>query len=272
LPVGPYISPTSGFSTASDAELRAVPASLANVGGTAAPATAATPPDESIPYWLDPAQPGLPGVAVGLGPSSVTRLESGALPTSPSPPAAFAQPTEPNLRTLPATANGVAGIAPSAEGGGSSEPFSFRPVLVPATPISQPSAGTSAAGGLPEPAPTTGLSTQTTAPQSVTTDLAPVEQTIPAHGKGFEQATGPSANSVLYFLEEAGQTTSFEAPDFAFDPFGFPAATALEFGEFPFDSRNPNAANRPDSLPAELQSPRSPSHDSAGAAISQGDF
>ena len=141
LPAAPYASPTSGFSPPSDAELRAAPASLSSVGGVAPPTTAAAPPDESPLYFLDPAQPGLPGTAVGFGPSSATRIESGAVPTAPSPPSGIAQPAEPNLRSLPATAGGAAALTPTTAGTvPAAAPYSFRPELVPA-PTSTPPAG-----------------------------------------------------------------------------------------------------------------------------------
>lgn len=231
-PVAPYVSPTSGFSPPSDAELRAAPASLSSVGGVPSPGTAAAPPDESLPYFLDPAQPGMPGTAVGLGPASATRIESGAMPTAPSPPSAFAQPAEPNLRSIPATAGGAAGIAPTTTTGKSTVlPFSFHPELVPATT-------TLGAGGSTPP---TAISSADL-PQSA--DSQPVDDTA-----SIPTAAVPASNPLLpvspplptapayYFVDEASvpnPTTGIGS----FDPFGFAdSATGAELGDFPFDSR-----------------------------------
>jgi hypothetical protein len=234
LPVAPYVSPTSGFSPPGEADLRPVPASLASVGGLAHPATAATPPPESLPYFLDPAQPGLPGTAVGLAPSSATRLEAGAMPTAPSPPSAFAQPAEPNLRSVP-VASGLASTLPG--NAPASGPYSFRPELVAAptetTPAGSPASAVSSPA-LPQPAssPTPALAT------------TPAVEAEPSGYAGAIPAASPPGAS-FYFLEEASNpfldaaVAHIEGP---FDPFGFPAVvSALEFGAYPFDSRASNA-------------------------------
>lgn len=252
LPVAPYVSPTSGFSPPSDAELRAAPASLSSVGGVAPPTTAAAPPDESPLYFLDPAQPGLPGTAVGLGPSSATRVEAGAMPTAPSPPSAFAQPAEPNLRSLPATADAGAGFAPSLPAGGASAelPYGFRPELVPA-----PAATTAPVGGAATTVPPTTLPQEAGSlqPAAATPPTAAVPA-AEANPRGFTggpslppQAAGQPGSS-LYFLEEANGLPAAPkaAPDFDFDLFGFPAGVSeLEFGAYPFDSRAVHASPPP---------------------------
>lgn len=244
LALAPYVSPTSGFSPASDAELRATPASLSSVGGAVHPSTAAAPPDESPLYLLDPAQPGLPGTAVGLVPSSATRIESGAMPTAPSPPSGIAQPAEPSLRSIPATAGGAAALAPTTTGSLSETfPFSFRPELVPApTP---PSVG----GATPTHSiPSAAL------PQDASSQLAIDESAIPTTaGPSVEAASpvsaplsaSPATASPFYFLNEA--TRPYPATGLAdFDPFGFPGlVTELELGAFPFDSRLKDAPANP---------------------------
>lgn len=254
LPVAPYVSPTSGFSPPSDAELRSAPASLSSVGGVASPTTAATPAGESDYYFLDPAQPGLPGPAVGIGPSAATRLEAGAMPTAPSPPSAFAQPAEPNLRALPATADAGVGFAPSLPAGGTSAgiPYSFRPELVPA-PTATPPAGGSAT---PTPVPPAALPQEAGSlpPAAATPPPAAAVPAVETDPRGFTggpglppQAAGQPGAS-FYFLEEAngfpGEPKA--APDFNFDPFGFPAGVSeLEFGAYPFDSRAAHASPLP---------------------------
>ncbi len=273
LLVAPYVSPTSGFSPPSDAELRSAPASLASVGGLASPATAATPPAESSFYFLDPAQPGLTGPAVGLGPSSATRLEAGAMPTAPSPPSAFAQPAEPDLRSSPATASAATVFAPSLPSGVPAEgPYAFRPELVPAPTGGTPPTGGASAhppipircsgpGGTP---PTGGASAPTAVPPATlpqgagslpppaaTPPLAAAAPSVESDPRGFTggpglplQAAGQPGSS-FYFLGEANPflEEAKAAPDF--DPFGFPAVVSEpEFGEYPFDSRA-NASPRP---------------------------
>jgi len=241
LPVAPYVSPTSGFSPPGDVDLRPAPASLASTGGLAAPTAAATPPPESPPYFLDPAQPGLPGTAVGLGPSSATRLEAGAMPTAPSPPSAFAQPAEPNLRTLPATTD-VAPALPS--GVPASGPYSFRPELVPAPTATAPAG--SAATPTPVPPATLPQETGTLPAAAATPPLAataPRAETDPRGlpgGPGLPPAAAGQSGTSFYFLDEANRHSdgAKAAPDFHFDPFGFPAVVSeLEFGAYPFDSR-----------------------------------
>jgi len=252
LPVAPYVSPTSGFYLPGEADSRPVPASLASAGGLASPTTAATPPDTSPLYFLDPAQPGLPGTAVGLGPSSASRLEAGAMPTAPSPPSAIAQPAEPNLRTLPATADAATGLAPSLPAGSTSgaAPYSFRPELVPAATATPP------AGGAATPVPPATLPQEAGSlpPAAATPPAAAVAPSAEADPRGFTGGPGLPAQaasqpgSSFYFLEETNPflADAKAAPDLPFDPFGFPAGVSeLEFGAYPFDSRAANAAPRP---------------------------
>jgi len=248
LPVAPYVSPTSGFSPASDAELRSVPASLASVGGVAPPSTAATPPDESPLYFLDPAQPGLPGTTVGFGPSSATRVESGAMPTTPSPPSAFAQPAEPNLRTLPATAGGAVALAPTTASSASQAPapFSFRPELAPASAPLPAAAGEPASP--PPSIPTSALpegggSHAANEASAITPTTEPNVNSASLSGSPSQEVS--AASSPYYFLDGA----SLKIPDSTlsnFDPYGFTGlVTELEFDAFPLDSRLQDTSTRP---------------------------
>jgi len=245
LPVGPYVPPTSGFSPPGDAELRAAPASLSSVGGVASPTTAAAPPDESPLYFLDPAQPGLPGTAVGLGPSSAARAGSGAMPTAPSPPSAFAQPAEPSLRGLPATAGGAAALAPTTVNGSPTlAPFSFRPELVPLPATTPAVGGSTPPASIPSAALPQGAGSQPVADEASIPSTAglPGDPAIPA-GAPFVAANPPAAPG-FYFLDAA----ALAIPDNAlsgFDPFGFPGFTReLESSAFPFDSRGQDAPAR----------------------------
>lgn len=234
LPVAPYVSPTSGFTPPSDAELRAAPASLASGGGVAPPATAATPPDESVPYFLAPAQPGLPGTAVGLGPSAATRIESGAMPTAPSPPSAVAQPAEPTVRSLPASTNGAAALAEPFAGGNTPtvQPYSFRPELV-AAPIA---ANGPAPAPVPVDAPTpAGSFPSATADAPALAGASSAGASVPS--TPFLPAVTSTATP-FYFLDDTPSSPINAAPTLAFDPFGFPAfGSELDFGSFPFDTR-----------------------------------
>lgn len=194
LPVAPYASPTSGFTPPSEVELRAAPAALASVGGTAAPATSANPPDGSLPYFLDPAQPGLPGTAVGTGPTAASRLEAGAMPTAPSPPAAFAQPAEPS---------------PVALAGAAALPYGFRPELV-ATPAAEPTppgGGTAPPAGVPV--------------EAADLPSSPfVEPTASAPSGSAPAAPGAAP---FYFLAPHAIVPFNAGPDFSLDLAGFPA-------------------------------------------------
>lgn len=239
LPAAPYASPTSGFTPPSDAELRAVPASLASLGGTAPPATAATPPDESLPYFLDPAQPSLPGTAVGLGPASAARVESGAMPTTPSPPAAFAQPAEPDPRSFSALPDSVPARTQPSDNAPASLPYSFRPELV-AAPIGGGGGGVTpqVAAPVATPAPTAGL-TETAAETPASSGGLP-------SGADLTPSLPLSANAPtetpLYFLDGTPPSPINAPPTLDFDPFGLPGALELAFGAFPFDARTADAA------------------------------
>lgn len=252
LPVAPYVSPTSGFSPPSEVELRTAPASLASAGGTTPASTAANPPEEELPYFLDPAQPGLPGVALGLGPTQASNLESGAVPTSPSPPSAIAQPAEPNLRSAPVVGSEAVGIAPSGAAGlSAAQPFAFRPELVPAEPslsglsTSEPNPVNASRPVAPEPAQgsATGL------PQNP--GVAPAAETAPAFPTQSVAAPAPSAapqtESGFYFLNPENQAAQTDGLA-NFDPYGVPGLLPeLSLDLLAFDARNPSFPAEPPS-------------------------
>ena len=240
-----YVPPTSGFAPPSDAELRAAPASLSGVGGLASPTTAASPPGEPSYYFLEPEGTALPGAAVGIAPSSAARLESGALPTSPSPPAAFAQPAEPTLRSVSGLPGGVEGLA----GGASAPvPFAFRPDLVP-DPGSVPLGGGSSA---PTPVPPV-ASPQESGALPPVTDVPPLAATAPAvesgprgtlGGPGLPPLGGVPSASSFYCLDEAGPHFGGDVPEVGgvpsleVEPHGYPFGLGdVETSAYPFDSR-----------------------------------
>ncbi|MFZ4698809.1 MAG: hypothetical protein ACOYMG_02050 [Candidatus Methylumidiphilus sp.] len=247
LPAAAYVPPTSGFAPPGDAELRAAPASLAGLGGVASPATAANPSGDPAYYFLQPEGAALPGAAVGIGPSSAARLESGALPTSPSPPAAFAQPAEPGIGSMSGIPGGVGGLA-SVGGASAPAPFAFRPELVPdATPV--PLGGGSFA---PTPVPQAALPQEAGA-MPPAADIPPLAAAAPdietgprgtVGGPGLPPLGGAPTASSFYFLEEAGphygsgvQETG-GIPGLIADPYGFPFGPSdVETSAYPFDSR-----------------------------------
>ena len=241
LPAAAYVPPTSGFAP-SDAGLRAAPASLAGLGGVPSPATAANPPGEPSYYFLEPDPTALPGAAVGIGPSSAARQESGALPTSPSPPAAFAQPAEPSLGPLPGLSDGVAGLGP-AGGAPAPSPFAFRPELVP-------DAGSAPLGGggfSPTPVPQASLPQEAGALPAAAgapplAAAAPAAETGPrgsAGGPGLPPLGGMPSAASFYFLEEAGpQPFATGTPGLNAEGFDFGGGVFdVENGAYPFDSR-----------------------------------
>lgn len=223
-PAAAYIPPTSGFAPPSEAELRAAPASLAGVGGVADPATAANPSGDPAYYFLEPEGVALPGAAVGIGPTAATRLESGTLPTEPSPPAAFAQPAEPDVGPLPG-------------------PFAFRPELFP-DPGSVPSGtGASAPAGLPLADVPAGVGTTPPSAVSLSPSSAaqPTEELGPrgsVGGPGLPPLGELTSGSSLYFLAEAGSPFSQGAPEPTVENLAYPAGFP-EFGvtSYPLDSR-----------------------------------
>ena len=252
-PVAGYVAPTSGFSPPSDAELRAAPASLAGLGGVPSPATAASPPGEPSYYFLEPDHAALPGAAVGFGPSSASRLESGALPTTPSPPAAFAQPAEPSLSSVPGGAAGLASIGGAPLLG----PFAFRPELVPdTTPI--PLGGGSSA---PTPVPPVTLPQDAGAlPPAVA--VPPLAAAAPATegggprgslgGPGLQPLAGVPAGQSFYFLEEAGPHYGSVTPDLNVESFDFDNGLSnVETSAYPLDSRLAGA--KPSGQPATVE-------------------
>jgi cysteine desulfurase/selenocysteine lyase len=183
LPVAPYVPPTSGFAPPSEVELRTAPASVASITSMPAPATASAPPEANLPYFLDPAQPGLPGVVPGVGAATASRFEAGAVPTLPSPPAAIAQPTEPTLASLPAASSEAVAL--------SAAPYSFRPELLAA------------------PLPV--------APGAPSADVG-IAQVSSIPGKGLENPSLGEASALpgpsFYFLDGAPPPFTAE-PDFA---------------------------------------------------------
>jgi len=210
LPAAPFVPPTSGFSPPGETEPRALPNSLASAGALPPPSTAAAPPESTPRSALDPAQGGMPGVALGLGPAQAGRLEAGGVPTTPSPPAAVAQPGEPNPRSTPLGAGDAAGLAPSAAGS-LPAPFAFRPELVPAP--GDP-AGSLATEPTPQPPATAALAVPS----------GPVAQ---------------NADAPYYFLDGESWPDS-EAGLAQFDPFGFPGGgPALGAEALALDSRGP---------------------------------
>lgn len=244
-PAAAYVPPTSGFTPPNDAELRTAPASLSSVGGMAAPATAANPSGDPTYYFLEPEGTALPGTAVGIAPSSTARLESGALPTSPSPPAAFAQPAEPGVGSLTGLTGVVEGLA--AVGGASvPTPFAFRPELVP-DPGSVPLGGGSFE---PTPVPQASLPQETgVLPPAVDIPptAAPDVEAGPRGtigGPGLPPLGGVPSASSFYFLEEAGphhgsglQETG-GTPGLIAEPYGYPFGPIdVETGAHPFDAR-----------------------------------
>ncbi|MFM8333274.1 MAG: hypothetical protein ACKN9T_16475 [Candidatus Methylumidiphilus sp.] len=236
LPAAPYASPTSGFTPPSDAELRSAPASLASLGGTAPPATAATPSDEALPYFLDPAQPGLPGTAVGLGPASAARVESGAMPTAPSPPSAFAQPAEPSPRLLSALPDGVPARTQPDANAPASLPYSFRPEVV-AAPIGGGGVTPQVAAPVTAPAPAAGVAETAAAAPGSGGGLPSGEDLTPS----LPLPTNAPTETPFYFLDGAPPSPINAPPTLDFDPFGLPGALELAFGAFPFDARTADA-------------------------------
>ena len=250
-PAAAYVPPTSGFAPPSDAELRAAPASLSGIGGVASPTTAANPSGDTAYYFLEPEGTALPGAAVGIGPSSAARLESGALPTSPSPPAAFAQPAEPSLGSLSGLPVGLDGLA-SAGGASSPAPFAFRPELV-SDPGSVPLGGGSFE---PTPVPQASLPQEAgTLPQAA--EIPPPSAAAPAveagprgtvGGPGLPPLGGAPSASSFYFLEEAGPhygsgitsgvPEADGVPGLDIEPYGFPFGFGdVETSAYPLDSR-----------------------------------
>ena len=242
-PAAGYVPPTSGFAPPTDAELRAAPASLSGIGGVASPTTAANPSGEPSYYFLEPEGTALPGAAVGIGPSSASKLEAGALPTSPSPPSAFAQPAEPSLRSVSALPVGTDGLT---RAGGSSvpAPFAFRPELTPAQ----------LGGGSTSPTPVPPASfQQETGTLPPVADVPPLAAAAPAVESGPRGSVGgpglpplggePSASS-FYFLEEAGPHYGSDLPEvlgasnLGSETFGYPFGLSdVETSAYPFDSR-----------------------------------
>ena len=254
-PVAAYVPPTSGFAPPSEAELRAAPASLSSRGGVAAPATAANPSGDPSSYFLEPEGAALPGAAVGIAPSSAARLESGALPTSPSPPAAFAQPAEPGLGALPGLSDGVAGLGP-AGGVSALGPFAFRPELVP-------DAGSAPIGGgasSPTPVPQASLPQEAgSLPFAADTPplaaAAPTAETGPrgsVGGPGLPPLGGVPSAASFYFLDEAGPQYGNGVPGLNAEGFGFDGGVFdVENGAYPLDSRLAGA--EPPAQPAGVE-------------------
>lgn len=248
--VAPYVSPTSGFSPPSEVELRTAPASLSSAGGTTPASTSANPPEEELPYFLDPAQPALPGVALGLGPAQASRLESGAVPTSPSPPSAIAQPAEPNLRSAPVVGSEAAGLTPSGAAGlSAAQPFAFRPELVPAEPslsglsTNEPSPVNAAKPAAPEPAQgsATGL------PQNPGVEPAP--EAVPTSPAITAQVpvSLPQQETGYYFLNPENQAAQTDGLA-NFDPYGVPGLLPdLSLDLLALDARNPTLPAEPPS-------------------------
>jgi hypothetical protein len=258
-PVAAYVPPTSGFAPPSEAELRSAPASLSSLGGVASPATAANPSGDPAYYFLEPEGAALPGAAVGIAPSSAARLESGALPTAPSPPAAFAQPAEPGFGPLPGLAEGSVVLAPVG-GAPASVPFAFRPELVPdasSTPIG---------GGATSPTPLPQASLpQESGALPAAADVPPPAASAPSAETGPRGSLGgpglpplggvPSASS-FYFLDEAGpQPFAPAAPAFNVKGFGLDGfeggLSGVETGAYPLDS--PLAGAEPPAQPAGVE-------------------
>jgi hypothetical protein len=264
-PAAAYVPPTSGFAPPSDAELRAAPASLSGLGGVAAPATAANPSGDPAYYFLEPEGAALPGTAAGIAPSSAARLESGALPASPSPPAAFAQPAEPGPGSLlPGLAEGPAGLAPAGGAPAAPAPFAFRPELFP------DAGSASIGGGAPSPVPQASLPQEAGALPAA----APPAETGPrgsVGGPGLPPVGGVPSASSFYFLDEAGaQPFAPAAPAFTVEGFGLDGfdggLPGVEAGAYPLDSRLAGA--HPPAQPAGVE--RAPTGGAPAAAHGHG--
>ena len=272
-PVAAYVPPTSGFAPPSEAELRTAPASLSGLGGVPSPATTASPPGEPSYYFLEPDPSALPGAAVGIGPSSAARLETGALPTAPSPPAAFAQPAEPGLGSLPGLADGAVGLGP-AGGVSALGPFAFRPELMPDTGSAPIGGGASS----PTPVPQASLPQEAGAlPPAAgippAAAVAPSAETGPrgsVGGPGLPPLGGVPSASSFYFLDEAGpQPFATGLPGLNAEGFGFDGgAFDLENSAYPLDTRLagdeiPNQPASVERVPTGGAPTAVPSHDAA---------
>ena len=126
LPAAPTMSPAAAFPAPTEAELRPLSTTLANAVGlppqAAAHAPVSVPSSESSFYFFDVAQPTLPGgvpaaqsapgTAMAPAPPAVPPVEAASLPAAPVvPPAtALSAPPEAELRPLPTTLAGAAGL------------------------------------------------------------------------------------------------------------------------------------------------------------------
>lgn len=248
-PIAPYAPPTSGLTFPGDAELRQAPASLASLGGAPPPSTAAAPPSDRSFYFLDPAQSGLPGIAVGMAPSAASRLDNGNVSTFPSPPSAVSQPAEPSPRSMPiglSDVNAAVGQATAAPGDGERVPlpFAFYPEVVPLeAPIS------SSAGAV------THTPAAPFAPPLETGALLPAGAIPPigAGGLGIENSLRPeigslgvfssstdSSASSFYFLDEAARSSPLWDSSLPPEPKGLPEGVqGLASAAYPLEPRRP---------------------------------
>jgi hypothetical protein len=240
-PVATYVPPTSGFSPPGDAELRAAPASLASLGGVPSPATAANPSGDPSYYFLEPDLTALPGTAVDFSPSSASRLETGSLSTAPSPPAAFAQPAEPSLGSLPGLA-ASASVPVTGGGASTSVPFAFRPELVPdigSVPLGGGSSKPSSVPTVALPQETGALLPAAAVPPvgavSPSTEFGPRDS---LGGNGLPPLVGVTAVPSFYFLEEANPQIGSATPILNIENLDFTRGVfGVETGAYPLDSR-----------------------------------
>ncbi len=130
LPVASAIPPASALTPPTEAELRPLPATVTGATGLPLPVAAPDPAASLGPYEFRPeVAPGLlfasPPVSPPSAPSAsvlastppaTPPVEVGALPTAPTAPttAAFAAPTEAELRALPTTLTGTTEMPPAA--------------------------------------------------------------------------------------------------------------------------------------------------------------
>ncbi|MDD5036056.1 MAG: hypothetical protein PHE55_15000 [Methylococcaceae bacterium] len=230
LPVAPYVPPTSGVSPPTEAELRAVPASLAGFNGPASSAASSPSPPAAFAQPAEPDYRAIPASLAGVtglpvqtavsepsvapagsyfyfldsAQSSVAEGTSSLPAASSAPPAeAFPAPVEPGLGALPSSLAGVGGLPTpqeAAQSPASSSIHEFRPELVP----------------------TEGLTASASAPS----ELAPPAESrlgVPSGSSALpsESAGTAASGSSLYFLEEASLRPPRSEPNFHFVPYEF---------------------------------------------------